>query len=250
MPTKKRKTAGEEGEYKPTEREQDVFSEVDSQYKAQKTPRLKVKPIGENAASISFDHPNGKVAYALLMKAIGTTDYDFGEGLLSHLAIAATKGKKTDETRLNFMISTIKGIQPRDQIEAMLAPQMAAVYTTIMNLFQQLASVGANIAVQESIERQLNKFIRTFAMLMETLKRYRANGEQKVTVQHVSVSEGGQAIVGNIHQAASKTAAEKPANETPALTDARQAPMTILKNKERTAVASQRNRKDAKRPSP
>ncbi len=43
--------------------------------------------------------------------------------------------------------------------------------------------------------------MRTFATQMETLKRYRTGGEQKVTVQHVSVSEGGQAIVGNVTQA-------------------------------------------------
>jgi len=72
---------------------------------------------------------------------------------------------------------------------------------------------------------------------------------RNLTVQHVSVSDGGQAIVGNVTQAASKTALEKPANETPALTDARQAPMTIIKAKERTAILSQRNRKDARRSS-
>ena len=35
---------------------------------------------------------------------------------------------------------------------------------------------------------------------MDTLKRYRTGGEQKVTVQHVSVNEGGQAIVANMTQ--------------------------------------------------
>lgn len=29
-------------------------------------------------------------------------------------------------------------------------------------------------------------------------KRYRSGGEQKMTVQHVHVAEGGQAIVGNV----------------------------------------------------
>jgi hypothetical protein len=33
---------------------------------------------------------------------------------------------------------------------------------------------------------------------METLKRYRTGGEQKVTVQHVTVSDNAQAIVGNV----------------------------------------------------
>ena len=38
----------------------------------------------------------------------------------------------------------------------------------------------------------------TYATQMEALKRYRTCGEQKVTVQHVSVSAGAQAIVGNV----------------------------------------------------
>ena len=35
-------------------------------------------------------------------------------------------------------------------------------------------------------------------MQMEALKKYRTGGEQKVTVEHVTVNSGGQAIVGNI----------------------------------------------------
>jgi hypothetical protein len=33
---------------------------------------------------------------------------------------------------------------------------------------------------------------------MEALNRHRSGGDQKVTVQQVSVSDGGQAIVGNV----------------------------------------------------
>jgi hypothetical protein len=66
-------------------------------------------------------------------------------------------------------------------------------------------------------------------MQMEALKRYRTGGEQKVTVQHVSVSEGGQAIVGNVTPPAGGTASEKPMTTTPALTDSRQQAMPIIK---------------------
>ena len=34
---------------------------------------------------------------------------------------------------------------------------------------------------------------------MEALKRYRTGGEQKVTVQHVTVNDGGQAMVGTVN---------------------------------------------------
>ena len=63
---------------------------------------------------------------------------------------------------------------------------------------------------------------------MEALKRYRSGGEQKVTVQHVSVSEGGQAIVGNVSQAARERAPKSQANITPALRDSRRPAMTII----------------------
>ena len=45
---------------------------------------------------------------------------------------------------------------------------------------------------------QANKLSRTYATLLETLNRHRGKGQQKVTVEHVHVHEGGQAIVGNV----------------------------------------------------
>jgi hypothetical protein len=37
---------------------------------------------------------------------------------------------------------------------------------------------------------------RTYAMLLEALNRHRGKGQQKVTIEHVHVHEGGQAVVG------------------------------------------------------
>src|SRR5262245_29779600 len=45
---------------------------------------------------------------------------------------------------------------------------------------------------------QANKLSRTYSTLLETLNRHRGKGQQKVTVEHVHVHEGGQAIVGNV----------------------------------------------------
>ena len=55
-----------------------------------------------------------------------------------------------------------------------------------------------NIPQQDSAQNAFNKLARTFAAQVEALKRYRSGGEQKMTVQHVRVAEGGQAIVGNV----------------------------------------------------
>jgi hypothetical protein len=43
---------------------------------------------------------------------------------------------------------------------------------------------------------QANKLSRSFATLLEALNRHRGKGQQKVTVEHVHVHSGGQAVVG------------------------------------------------------
>ena len=56
------------------------------------------------------------------------------------------------------------------------------------------------ISQQGSAERAFNKLARTFAAQIEAFKRYRTGGQQKVTVEHVTVNQGGQAIVGAVTQ--------------------------------------------------
>jgi hypothetical protein len=45
---------------------------------------------------------------------------------------------------------------------------------------------------------QANKLSRTYATLLESLNRHRGKGQQKVTVEHVHVHSGGQAVVGMV----------------------------------------------------
>ena len=45
---------------------------------------------------------------------------------------------------------------------------------------------------------QANKLSRTYATLVEALNRHRGKGQQKVTVEHVHVHSGGQAVVGMV----------------------------------------------------
>jgi hypothetical protein len=62
---------------------------------------------------------------------------------------------------------------------------------------RRLAHVD-NIAQQDSAQTAFNKLARTFAAQAEALKDYRSKGEQKMTVQHVHVADGGQAVIGNV----------------------------------------------------
>ena len=134
---------------------------------------------------------------AAMKKAFGSDDEDFIHGFVGQLIHIGSQGKELDKKGLAFVSSIVKGIEPRDQVEALLAAQMAATHNATMTFARRLAHVET-IPQQDSAERAYNKLARTFAMQVEALKRYRSGGQQKMTVEHVHVHEGGQAIVGNV----------------------------------------------------
>jgi hypothetical protein len=151
----KRKTTDLARSYEPTPHERAALEAYFARKEVNPpVPRLKVAE-NDGATTISPDHPEPRVGLVLLMDALGTTDWDFLEGLLLQLADAGSKGG-VDGRTLNFMLSVVKGVEPRDQVEAMLAAQMAAVHTATMTFAGRLAHVGT-IPQQESAERALNK---------------------------------------------------------------------------------------------
>jgi hypothetical protein len=189
--------------YEPTPDERAAREAVRARRK--RTPRVKLSEK-KGVVDVSLDHPEQSYGQFVLMEALRTSEPDFYGGILKQLVKASTEwrvdGKNkqkelADEQGLNFMVSVIKGIEPKDQLETMLAAQMAAVHMLTMNFAQRLNNVK-NIPQQDSAERAFNKLARTFAAQMEALKRYRTSGEQRVTVEHVTVNEGGKAIVGNV----------------------------------------------------
>jgi hypothetical protein len=189
---------------------------------------------------IEIVHPDKRIGPALLMDAFGSADREFVDGVMSQLANAGSHGKEVDEGGLNFLVSVINGVEPRDHLEAMLAAQMAVVHVASMTFARRLANVET-IQQQDSAERAFNKLTRTFATQMEALKRYRTRGEQKVTLQNVSVAEGGQAIVGNVTQAPCENVPEKAAASPPAaFTGTNVVPMPIADEGKERAVAGGR----------
>lgn len=203
-------------------------------------PRLKVSMSEDGAANIKSEHRDEFTGSALLMEAVGTSDVDFFGGLIGQLSTAG--GGESDEFSLNFLLAVVKGIKPKDQIEAMLAAQMAAVHSATMG-FSRLLAEADQLDHRDSAERTFNKLTRTFASQMETLKRYRAGAEQTVTVQHVNVSEGGQAIVGNVTQGHRDVAPNGVPAQPLALTHDKTLPMDVLEGKKAAPFAARRNQK-------
>jgi hypothetical protein len=171
--------------------------------KAAAVPRIKLLSHG-----FSIDHPDPELGEQLMANALGVADRDAMDGILRQLVRVSVNGGSADEVTLSFMISMVKSIRPRDSVEAMLVAQMVSVHVMAMRCAHHLAN-AEDIAQHDSAARALGRLARTFPAQIEALNRYRSHGEPAITVQNVSVGDGGKAIVGNVTQHASVIVSDK-----------------------------------------
>jgi hypothetical protein len=114
----------------------------------------------------------------------------------------------SDEIAFNAALAVIDGVRPKDEIEAMLAAHMAVTNIALLELVARTRDAIAGHSYQGNGIKRLDvlgnlttKFMRTYTMQVEALARKRRKGgEQNVTVKHVHVHAGGQAVVGNVSQ--------------------------------------------------
>jgi hypothetical protein len=150
----------------------------------------------DGVKGIEFDHPEPGLGVVLLAQAFGASDTSFSNALVAQLANAVPKSGSTTDG-INFMLSVVKAVEPKNELESLLAAQMAVVHVATMHQAARL-SCATTTQQSDSAGSALNKLARTFAAQLEALKRHRTGGEQKVTVEHVHVHSGGQAIVGHV----------------------------------------------------
>jgi hypothetical protein len=94
----------------------------------------------------------------------------------------------------NVAVASIHSIGPRDGVEAMLAVQMTATHAVAMQMLQRAAREQPSFEIYDSIVNRATKLLRTYTMQVEALKRYRSAGEQRVVVQHVTVTADQAAV--------------------------------------------------------
>lgn len=143
------------------------------------------------------DQTSGNIAFA---NVTASDDLRFANGVMEQLGrIASRQDGTLRSSDVDFCLSVVRAIEPRDPVEALLASQMAAIHNATMQMAQYMACSQTRPQLETGCN-MLNKLARTFALQTEALKKHRSSGEQTIKVQHVTVNEGGQAIVGNVNR--------------------------------------------------
>ena len=91
-----------------------------------------------------------------------------------------TDGHDVAADNINFMVAVVGDLELRDQMEAMLAAQMATVHMATVHMatmfFAARLTSSDRLCQVEAAQKALNKLARTFTTQMEVLNRCRGKG--------------------------------------------------------------------------
>lgn len=146
------------------------------------------------------------------LKALGGSKSDDWNNVIANQTIQALWRKNSNEEEskkhLSAAVAGLVGINPADELEGMLAAQLIACHNASMECYRRAMIGEQTFEGRRENLSQANKLSRTYATLLEALNRHRGKGQQKVTVEHVHVHNGGQAIVGNVEGGGMRTKME------------------------------------------
>jgi hypothetical protein len=153
---------------------------------------------GDTKVMLGCPHSDENGWGARIMDALGTCSPDFANAEMQRiLGVVQPQDRTQSAVHLNAALAVVNGVRPRDELEAMLASQMAVTHALALDLLGR-AKQSSTVPYMETCANLATKLQRAFVAQVEALGKLRRGGEQKVTVEHVHVHAGGQAIVGAV----------------------------------------------------
>jgi hypothetical protein len=128
----------------------------------------------------------------------GTRSLDAADRLIvqAGYALVWPKAKNSDD-HLVRASAVMAEMAPGNATEAMQATQMIAVNDAALMFIRHPTQPGQYAEAADASVLRATRFLRIFNEQLEAMQRLNGKAcQQKVTVEHVHVHEGGQAIVG------------------------------------------------------
>lgn len=142
----------------------------------------------------------GFIHNALLCHATGSVSQSFGKLILEQTMSSFFRNKQHDVTLIaNATHDALVAMNPADEYEGMLCSRLLALHNQYMNFMTRSCQPNQTT---EGIDLNINratKLMRLYNETLDCLNRHRRKGEQKITVQHVNVNSGGQAVIGDVN---------------------------------------------------
>lgn len=165
--------------------------------KRQRPPELRMG----TSKSVEFgeDERETLSLVASASQAFGCINTKLVTHLLTQIEAATPKRGEADVFVTNASLAAIYEIKAKDPLEAMLLTQMVTSHNLAMEYFRRSVLTDQTAEGAELNLNRANRLMKTFTLQLEALNRHRGKGHQKVTVEHVTVNQGGQAVVGELN---------------------------------------------------
>ncbi len=159
----------------------------------------------------------------------GADGYIFQGELLTQvnraLWLPAGLGEDEKLKRIKSALLMLARIKPRDEIEGLLAAQMVVTHSAAMDCFRRAMLNEQSFEGRDLNLKHAAKLMSIYTRQLEVLDKHRGKGQQKMTIEHITVERGGQAIVGHVETGKPRRRKRPASPETPAIDHAPEAPV-------------------------
>jgi hypothetical protein len=181
-------------EYDLTEREEKALKKWTETYTCKfGAPSFIKGPEGQIVPNEKSD----EILFIKFSETTGTPDLSLGFKMIELTAKTQYGAELIDQ--FNFSVKFLNGMNPQNPLEGILISQMAGTYFLSMEFMRRAILKDQYVDEIEANTSRAIRLMSLFTRQMEALEKLRGKtGNQKVTVEHVYVNAGGQAIVGNV----------------------------------------------------
>ena len=141
-----------------------------------------------------------------LRDATGCDDPELGIRSIWKASVALTESANdTNELmrNLKYISNSMAALEPKDAIEGQLIAQLTVLHEQSMHWLGKSLRAG-DVNFMNACVNASTKLVNRYQETLRTLMRYRQGGDQKIIVENVNVSHGGQAVVGHVVGGGSK----------------------------------------------
>ena len=100
--------------------------------------------------------------------------------------------------RILRALDLYEDLKPDGSAEGMLAAQMVGTHSAALECLRRAALPDQTYVGRDMALKHAHKLMTLYTQQLVALDKHRGKGQQKVTVEHVHVHPGGQAVVGNV----------------------------------------------------
>ena len=161
--------------------------------------RVKLRRVNSDYSKPYPPDGDNKLWWERLKKALGTRSSDFVNATLVQIQNASRLpcGGISD-TSVNAVLAFIEGAEPKNEVEAALAIQMACTHAVLMALLSRAGGAYGGNRQVAMMAAAAARLLNAFTAQVEILRRLRSGGTQVIRIERVEVKEGGQAVIGNL----------------------------------------------------